>query len=92
MTPEEAAGPDIEIHPDNMPAITLLQALRGQWLLRPDGLPHALNLASITPLVLYACGITRQAWREHVFWDLREAASAAIEVIHEQARSNALNR
>ena len=86
MTPEEAAGPDIDVWPDNMPAITLLTVLRGQMRLRPDGLPHALDLAAVTPLVLRACGVTLRQWTEHVMADLLLAASEAIATIHAHAR------
>lgn len=86
LTPAEAAGPDIEVWPDNWPAITLLQVLRGQMRLRADGLPYALDLAAVTPLVLRACGVTLRQWTEHVLADLLLAASAAIETIHAHAR------
>lgn len=83
---EEASGPAVDLWPDNLPAITLLHALRTQWRYRPNGCPEGLHYASITPLLLESCGVTLEQWREHVGADLREAEIAALKVRRAQWR------
>lgn len=80
LLPEDIAPEDVEIWPENEPAVNLVRRIGTQWNVGPTG-PTGLIYASVYPL-MDRLGLDVDAWNS-LLDDIRVMENAALEVMRE---------
>lgn len=78
---EDVAPADIELWPDNEPAVMVLVQMGTQWRVGMGG-PVGLDYAAL-PFVMRVSGIPRADW-PGIFEDLRVLENAALKTMSEE--------